>query len=153
MNVMQLNAVLFALLLCIGCDGLQGKGGRSRTRPGESQPNQVWDVQTLIGKWVSDVTVSEVGSVVVVLEFNSDGTFLYRLIAIDESPPGELLAHGTYRVQDHTIVLKMEDDEKSESVSRSVRARIDGDKLSILEKMDGSGSGLEKESRYRRLVK
>jgi hypothetical protein len=121
MNQMRLYMFLFTMLLCCGCDSRPEKSNQTQTRPNEVPANAVLTEQTLAGTWVSEVVKSEIGLLVVSIIFLNNETFSYRLVVLDQSPPGERHISGTFKLKDDRIVLHFEG---PQGMSQSIIARM-----------------------------
>jgi hypothetical protein len=98
--------ILLALILTWGCDGNQGGSRREKVDNSEITAGEVLTQQNIIGRWISDVAKSEIGDVVSIIDFRHKGKFQSRSIVVSESPPGELIADGTYKVSSDKVEIQ-----------------------------------------------
>jgi hypothetical protein len=123
MNQTQRCFLVFTMLLCCACDSRPEKSNQTQTqtRPNEVSANAVLTKKTLAGTWVSEVVKSEIGLLVVSIIFLNNETFSYRLVVLDQSPPGERHISGTFKLKDDRIVLHFEG---PQGMSQSIIARM-----------------------------
>jgi hypothetical protein len=89
MNNYILGAFVMSLAIVGGCARSAGNGDLA--------------MKSIVGLWESDVGTSELGRGITQIEFTADGKVRMRTIVLDQSPPGELVADGSYTLSGNQL--------------------------------------------------